>query len=375
MAVVLFLGTVETKREEMDYLAAALAGHGLAVRVLDLSLGADDTVLDGAAKLARMVEVVENTAASLRDDQADCLAALGLGGGTGGEMVLRVMRRLPTCLPKLLLTTLPFDPRADLADTAVTLIPTLCDIEGMNPMLRARFQTTAAMVAGLARVQAQNEGVGRPNIAVTTLGVTCAASASVRQALLGAGYDSTIFHANGYGGAAFARFLREGRADGVIDLNVHELGRMRLAGDHVPMPDRFACAVPRVVLPGGLNFLGLGPVESLPHPYQSRAMARHSSHFTHVALTDEEMQTLATALAVQLNRSNVPCHVILPMGGFSSHDAPGGALENPVLRQIAAEVLDKQARAYTTARLPDHINSAATAQAAVAALFERMTHA
>ena len=163
----------------------------------------------------------------------------------------------------------------------------------------------------------------------------------------------------------------------MIDLNLHELGRMRLAGVCVPMADRFTGAghLPRVVLPGALNFLGLGAIETLGPAYLDRPHYRHSGHFTHVKLTKPEMREQATALASALNQSTGPTHVIIPMGGFSHEDRPGGAIDDPELRDITAEILTAQARAYSVDLIAHHINDAPTADLAVTALFQRMPHA
>ncbi|MEM8823574.1 MAG: Tm-1-like ATP-binding domain-containing protein [Pseudomonadota bacterium] len=376
MPRVLLIGTVESKRVQMDDLAAALARHGLDAEMIDISLHVKGAVLAGDAKVARMAEVAIAGARQVADRIEGAAAAIGLGGGTGGEIALGALAALPATYPKFLITTLAFDPREALADTAITLVPTLCDLEGLNPMLRQVFENTAAMVAGLTRA-AKVPASDRPNIAVTTLGVTSLAGAAVTRKLSAEGFDATVFHANGFGGAAFSRFVAEGGAAGVIDLNVHELGRLRLAGAHVPMPNRFraADALPRVVLPGGLNFIGLGGLSTVPDIYRARPHYQHSSHFTHVVLTEAEAADQARALAAELNHAVAPCHVILPMGGFSHEDRPGGAIESPALRAIIADVLRAEARAFTVAQLSDHINTDATARAAVAALLERMPHA
>jgi uncharacterized protein (UPF0261 family) len=376
MARVLLIGTVETKRAELDALAGALAAQGLTPKIVDISLGAKGAVLSGPEKLAR-IEVMAQTAALVAVTRADgCLAALAIGGGTGAEIAVQVLRALPPDLPKLLITTLAFDPRAALADCAITLIPTLCDIEGMNPMLARVFASAAAMVAGLARVHPVAPATGW-SIAVSTLGATGPAGAAVAQGLATQGCHATVFHANGYGGAAFARFVRDGRAAGVIDLNVHELGRMRLAGACVPMPDRFtvAGALPRVVLPGALNFLGLGAIDTLSSEHRARPHYRHTGHFTHVKLTEAEMAAQAAALAAALNAATGPTHVLIPMGGFSHEDRPGGAIEDYRLRDIAADTLETAARAFDVTRLPYHINAPETAKAAVAVLLQRMPDA
>lgn len=374
MARVLLIGTFETKQAELAYLADALARNGLTVEAVDVSLGSGGVVFSGAKKLARMAERAEAAAAKIAARCDDCYVALGVGGGTGGEIVLAALKGLPAAYPKLLITTMAFDPRAALADTAITLIPTLCDIEGLNPSLRQVFENSAAMVAGLYRAQIAPRS-DAPAIAVTTLGATGRAGAEVTRLLTDTGFEATVFHANGYGGAAFARFVGEGHAAGVIDLNVHELGRLRLAGAHVPMPTRFSCAdaLPRVVLPGGLNFIGLGEVETLSEDHRARPFYRHSGQFTHVKLTQTEMVDQAEALAEALNQATAPCHVLIPMGGLSHEDRPGGAIEDPVLREITATTLEAAARAFTVTRLPHHINTTETATAAVQALQTAMT--
>lgn len=369
MARVLLIGTFETKGQQLSYLAAALRTHGLEVEMMDVSLGSNGEVWSGAEKLQRMADRAESAAKDIANHCATCSVAIGLGGGTGGEIVLAAIKGLPQAFPKILITTLAFDPRPALADTAITIIPTLCDIEGLNVHLRQVFENAAAGIAGLTRATTV-PGSQKPTVAITTLGATGPAGMHLARLLADQAYEATVFHANGYGGAAFSRFVSEGRADGVIDLNVHELGRLRLAGAHVEMPERFSCAnaVPRVVMPGGLNFIGLGAIETILPGYLERPHYRHTMQFTHIKLTETEMADQAHALATELNRATAPCRVLLPMGGFSHEDRPGGAIEDTRLREIAAEVLESSAKAYSTTRLPHHINTPDTAEAAVEAL-------
>ena len=369
MGRVLLIGTAETKSAQLDCLADTLRRRGLSAEIVDVSLGSDGAILPGPEKLARMERRAKDAADALAARSASCDVVVGIGGGTGSEIVLNALRGLPAAFPKVLVTTLAFDPRPALADTAIILVPTLCDIEGLNAMLRQAFENTAALVAGLAQAE-QVTSSDRPSIAVTTLGATGRGGAEVVRALGAAGCEATVFHANGFGGAAFTRFIGEGKAAGAVDLNVHELNRMRIEGDHVPMPERFTAArnLPRVVLPGALNFLGLNALETVSEAHRARPHYAHSGNFTHVKLTEAEMADQAAALAAALNRSTAPCHVVLPMGGFSHEDRPGGAIEDPALREIAAEALEADARAYTTERLDHHINTPETAAAAVAAL-------
>jgi len=375
MARVLLIGTFETKRAELDYLAGALEDHGLEVSTLDVSLANNGVIWSGAEKLSQMAAKAEAAAAHITEHSAECAVAIGVGGGTGGEIILAAMKGLPSAYPKILITTLAFDPRPALADSSITIIPTLCDIEGLNTYLKQVFENAAAGVAGLAKRRTV-PGSGKACVAITTLGATGIAGAEIARILDATGHEATVFHANGYGGAAFTRFVEEGHAQGVIDLNVHELGRLRLAGAHVPMPTRFSAAhdLPRIVLPGALNFIGLGAIDTVSDAHKARPHYRHTAQFTHIKLTTDEMADQATALADQLNAAGAPCHVILPMGGFSHEDRPGGAIEDPGLRAIAAETLERCAKNYTTQRIDHHINTPDCAQVAVAALLERMLH-
>lgn len=371
---VLLIGTFETKRQELTYFAGALRSHGLEVELLDVSLESNGAIWSGAEKLAQMAARAEAASAHISNKCNDCQVAVGVGGGTGGEIVLAAMKGLSSNYPKILITTLAFDPRPALADSSITIIPTLCDIEGMNLQLKQVFQNAAAAIMGLTHANPV-EPSERKSIAITTLGATGPAGSQIAAALVEQNYEPTVFHANGYGGAAFTRFVEEGHANGVIDMNVHELGRIRIAGAHVDMPTRFtaAAALPRVALPGALNFIGCGALITLNAEHLSRPHYQHTNQFTHVKLTAEEMVDQANHWAQTLNQSTAPCHVILPMGGFSHEDRIGGAIEDANLRAITADILEQNARAYTVTRMPDHINSPNVATAAVAALHSFMS--
>lgn len=363
------MATVETKAEETRFLEEALTAKGCAPLVVDLSLAAGGDVLSGEGKRARMAEVAETTSARLAQESVD--GAVAIGGGTGGQIALDVLRSLPLRTPKMLVTTLPFDPRSALADDAIMLVPTLVDIAGLNGPLRRALLQAATMMAAVVADPLEPD---RPAVGLTALGVTCQAADAMVEGLRVLGHETLVFHANGYGGAGFARFAREGGFSGVIDMTVHEITRYEIAGVFAPTPDRFSCAVdlPRVVLPGGLNFLGLGRLEDLPAELRARPHYRHSTLFTHVAVSDAEMDRVAERLATELNAARKATTLLLPMGGFSNEDCPGGAIENPTLRDRAADILEAEAERYRVERLTFHINEPETARAAIEAITRNM---
>ncbi len=362
-AKVVLLATLETKRDEVAFLQDALRDHGVQTDLVDVSLGSGGKVWDGSQKMRAMEEVGARIGADLSETMDGAIGAVvGLGGGTGGEIILRVMRALPFAFPKLLITTLPFDPRPALADNSIILVPTLADIAGLNATLRQVFTTSAAMIAGLCQTPSHNIAE-TPSIGLTALGATGGAADALIAGLKTIGQETTVFHANGYGGAAYARFAAAGAFKAVIDMTCHELNRWLFAGAHVPMPARFTAAahLPQIVLPGALNFLGLGELSTVPQSYRDRPHYQHSGFFTHVKLTSEEMTQAAETLAAHLNVATGPIHVIVPMGGFSHRDCPGGEIEDTALRQTCLDVLTARAGHYTVETIPSHINAPETA--------------
>lgn len=340
---VLILATLETKAEEIAFLTERLADHDVFAVTVDVSLRNRGSVLGGSSKLVAMEEAASAALEAVTQAMdAGVNAVVGLGGGTGAEIILKVLRAMPITFPKVLITTLPFDPRYALADNSIVLVPTLADVSGLNATLREVLENAAAMVAGLCRTRRKaNACVLEPSIGLTALGATEGAVGPLIKALRARQKEVTVFHANGFGGAAFTRFAARRAFHTIIDMTPHELTRMQIAGAHVPMPERFSAApdVPRIVLPGGLNFVGLGEAALVPEQYLERPHYAHTSLFTHIKLTPNEMAQVAEVLAASLNACTGPRRLIVPMGGFSHQDCPGGAIEDADLRHVFLDTM------------------------------------
>ena len=340
---VLVLATLDTKSQEASYLLDQLKELGVDASSVDISLRSQGRTLNGAEKCLAMAATAERVLADVTNAIKDGVeVVLGIGGGTGGEIIMNVLRALPITYPKILVTTLPFDPRVAVAENSIILVPTLADIAGLNTILREALENTALMAAGLCKKKRKGELTEIiPSIGITALGATEGAVNPLVKALAKRGEESTVFHSNGYGGAAFARFARHGAFKAIVDLTPHELTRLHIAGAHVPMPERFTAGgkYPRVVLPGAVNFIGLGQIDLIPDHFLMRPHYAHTALFTHVKVTEEEMQKVATELALSMNELSGPAAVIVPMGGFSHHDSPGGAIEDETLREVCLATL------------------------------------
>ncbi|MEM6667290.1 MAG: Tm-1-like ATP-binding domain-containing protein [Pseudomonadota bacterium] len=372
---VLILSTLETKAEETAFLQECLHFHGAESEVIDLSFWAQGKVLDGPSKIEAMKDItsraVNDLAARLK--ATDCL--VGLGGGTGGEIIMRVMGAMPITFPKVLITTLPFDPRMAVADNSIILVPTLADICGLNATLRQVLENAAAMTEGICRSR-RKEGacVEVTSIGITAMGATDAAIAPLVDGIHERREEATVFHANGFGGAAYARFVTRGAFHAVVDLTPHEVTRLLLAGAHAEMPTRFTAAaqagLPQIVLPGGINFIGLGQLRLVPPLYLERPHYQHSGYFTHVKVTPDEMVTVTTHLMETLNAAPDRPRLIVPLGGFSHQDAPGGAIEDRALRHVFLDVARERAAAHVDVTAIDAAIGAPDTTAAILAALD-----
>ncbi len=367
-AIATLLATLGTKEAEASFLRSELERLGVPVKLVDISLQTGSSTLGGTDKNRRMTEVAARVGQMLAGKRADEIGVVvGIGGGTGGEIVLRIFDALPALHPKVLITPLPFDPRPALADKMFIIVPTLVDILGLNDLLRQVLVSAAATISGICEQPVSGPRSAKPMIGLTALGATGEAATALQAGLRDLGEECAVFHANGFGGAGLARCAEEGAFKAVIDLTCHELNRLVLAGDHVPMKNRFTAAadLPQIVLPGGLNFLGLGPLDTLAPAHGTRPHYRHSTFFTHVKVTPEEMAETCEILAAHLNDANAPVHVIVPMGGFSHRDCPGGEIEDEALRITCLDTLVARARHYEVESVQHHINAQPTAERAL----------
>jgi uncharacterized protein (UPF0261 family) len=117
-------------------------------------------------------------------------------------------------------------------------------------------------------------------------------------------------------------------------------------------------------------------METVPAHYRGRRLHRHNANVTLMRTTAEENAKMARFIAAKLNRMDGPVRFVVPEGGFSGLDVPGGAFHDPAANAAFIDTLAAEFRPAADRkliRLPLHINDAAFAQA-LAAQFEDITH-
>ena len=359
---VVLLGTSDTKRAEIEFIQEQLRDLNCDCCFIDMALDSQPSN-DPDKKSQLMERKAVELEHLVQERYAGCsgVAFLAIGGGVGSWIAVSVLKSLPLGLGKVLVSTFPYDLRPDIAFSDIVLIPSITDIQGLNPVLRVALRRGALVAASLARQVAVNE-MERPVVAITGLGVTQGAVRCCQELLQAQGFEVATFHANGIGSRALEHLIQTGVFSAVIDLTTHELNGILFGSVDVAEDTRLRSAsergVPQVVCPGALDILTRGPSEQLSEEERRRPHYRHSPKFTHVRATPREMRRSALSLVERLRDHHGPCAVLIPHGGFSSADQPGSPMWCPeATAEFVATLRAELPESIELLELPEHINA------------------
>jgi len=354
------IGTLDTKGAEIGYVRDRLRALGARPLVVDSGIlgeadGIEPDVTRAEVARAGGHELEEIRRAGSRGAavqlmlegvRAVVLRAYGegrvhgvlcLGGAEGALLGAAAMHALPVGVPKLIVSPSASGRRAFgpfVGEGDVTVMHSVIDILGLNEISRAIFDNAAAAIVGMAREAGRPVlELGAKCVGITMLGQTTPGVMRVREALVDAGHEPVIFHANGVGGPAMEHLCEEGALQGVVDYTLSELANSLMDGIHTTGPDRLRVAgrhgIPQVVVPGCVDFFNQGARDTIPEQYRARKSYFHNPVATLVRLTAEEETTLGRQVAERLNEATGPVRVVAPTQGFSLADAEGGDLWDP----------------------------------------------
>ena len=338
------LATLDTKSEEVGYFSECVSRLGLDIIVVDIGLRTENPLLSGNGKVLAMERAAHRSETELRQLilKGKISVLVGMGGGTGAQIAVSVLNSIGEPIPKMLITTMASDPRKTILDDSIVIIPTIADLFGLNPTVCGSLSRAASVAAGLATCSQASWAIAPSRtVGVTALGITAKGVSEATEQVRELGLLPTIFHANGFGGNAFALRAKRGEFLAVIDFTMHEVSSLLFDQQTQVSSDRLTCsgAIPRVLVPGGVNFFTKGPAKGLEGHMADRPHYSHSPDFTHVSLTASEMSRVGKFVARAVNVGRSPTSVVIPMGGFSSEDRTGGAIENEAGRIAFATAL------------------------------------
>ncbi len=395
---ILLVGTLDTKGPEYAFVRDRIRARGHHTMLVDIGVlgdpfvmpdvSADDVARAAGTDLASLrtradrghaVDAMQRGAAALlpawhAEGRFD--GAIGLGGGGGTTMIATAMRTLPVGVPKVLVSTMgsgDTSPYVGVKD--LTLMYSVVDIAGLNPLSRRILGNAAGAICGMVEALDVDDGDtgahhARPLVAATMFGVTTPCVTAVRAAMDDAGVDTIVFHATGSGGRAMEGLIDDGFFAGVIDVTTTEWCDEVVGGVLTAGPTRLSAAgrrgIPQVVSVGALDMVNFGGIETVPERFRSRTLYRHNDSVTLMRTTPDECVAIAHRIAAQLNAATGPTAVVLPLRGVSAIDAPGQPFHDPVADAALFDTLRTSLDPrITLVEIDAHINDAAFANALV----------
>lgn len=386
---IVVLATLDTKGKEAQYLREQIEAFGDQALVIDVGVvGTPATRADitrqevadaGGMPLSKILEhPSRDVAAPVMAEGALKLVTqlasegkihgiVSMGGTQGTTLATKVMRALPYGFPKVMVSTMASGnvaPWVDIKD--ITMMFSVTDILGLNPVSRKILANAVGAVCGMADVDVRLERGVKPLVAVTTVGITTQGAMKAVEVLEAAGYETIVFHAIGPGGRAMEQMMREGIIGAVLDYSTievsNEMYHALLAGG----PDRLTTAgklgLPQVLCPGALEVLVFNEPETVPEKYRDRTLIRHSPQITDLRLNQAEMAEVGREVARRLQYTHQEAIFLIPTAGYDSYAVEGMGFYDPVAdAAFVAELKANLPDAIQVIERPTHIEDPAFA--------------
>jgi uncharacterized protein (UPF0261 family) len=364
MPTVLLIGTLDTKGEELAFVAGRLRDAGVDVLVADAGTVGPPVALEPDVTREQLAAEVGADLGSLDDrgvavgTMAGAAAALasrlysegridgvlGAGGSGNTAIATAAMRALPVGVPKLMVSTMAAgDTRDYVGGVDVALIASVTDVAGVNSISGRILANAAAAMAGMVGAAPVELGDQRPLIGATMFGVTTPCVTRAREALEARGYEVLVFHATGTGGRAMEALVSGGYLAGVLDVTTTELCDDLVGGVLSAGPDRLEAAgrfgLPQVVSLGALDMVNFGARDTVPPQFEDRNLYVHNPSVTLMRTTPSECAELGRRIAAKLSAATGPVALFVPLGGVSMIDAPGQPFHDPEADEALFEAI------------------------------------
>jgi len=353
---IVVLATLDTKGREAEYLRQQIAAYGDTALIVDTGVvGTPATVADvtreevadaGGMSLAQILEnPSREVAAPVMADGATRIVArlvaegkihgiVAMGGTQGTTLSTKVMRALPYGFPKVMVSTMASGnvaPWVDIKD--VTMMFSVTDILGLNPVTRKILANAAGAVCGMAASDVKLEQGDKPLVAVTTVGITTQGAMQAVRVLESHGYETIVFHAIGPGGRAMEQMMKEGIIGAVLDYSTIEISNEMYHALLAGGPERLTTAgklgLPQVLCPGAIEVLVFNEPETVPAKYQDRTLIRHSPQITDLRLNRAEMAEVGREVARRLQHTRNDAVFMIPTAGYDSYAVKGRGFYDP----------------------------------------------
>ena len=380
------VATLDTKGNELDYIARLLQRKGHNTLIIDTGTLNEPSIVPDITRQ----EVLKSADIEWEDSvtistQAECAEKMGtgltplvvnlcrsgkidgivsIGGGMGTSISTKAMQALPAGFPKVMVSikVAQTGVEAYTGTKDITMIPSICDVQGLNILSRKIFANAAGAIAGMVEVADMIESAPEsPIVVMSENGLTTKCGIKVRAALEQRGYEVVVFAGAGIGGRCQEEFIKENPVKGVIELSIYEVMNELLGAASTSGPHRLekagAKGVMQLITPGAADFVVWLGMDSIPSHYKGRNFITHNPKAILMQVNADEFKTAAKVIADKLNQAKGPVHILVPRRGFSAADKEGEPFFDPEADKVFIDSLKSHMKSSIQVREVDaHMN-------------------
>ncbi|MDO9535829.1 MAG: Tm-1-like ATP-binding domain-containing protein [Bacillota bacterium] len=359
-SMVVIIGTLDTKGDELKLLQAQIQQFGCKTMILDLSTGGDPAFSPdiSAAQVACAAEgnllqiqqsrdtawgslmMIKGAIRILTDllKEERLGGVIGIGGASGTTMITTIMHSLPFGLPKLAVSSTAAMPEYAgryFGTKDLVLFHSVVDISGTNTLVRDILSRAAGCMAGMVNASSLSADLLKTantssRVAMSEFKFSDYCCNYIRHALEKKGFEVIAYHAQGIGDRAMDEAIEQGLYIGVLDIVPAGLSEELLGGNRAAGKKRLEAAgkngIPQVVTPCGFDMISCGPLERKEKGdllWINRRLAERKLFIPDAyrvqARTDrDELKEIARMFAEKLQYANGPVEIVIPLRGWSS---------------------------------------------------------
>ena len=304
--------------------------------------------------------------------------AFGMGGTGGSSVISHAMRALPIGTPKVLISTVAAGDTTILTGVKdITMIPSIVDVAGLNPISEKIFKEGVGAICGMVKMDYTPPKEQKPVIAATMFGNTTQCVDMCREALVNKGYEVLVFHCTGTGGKTMEGLVDDGFVYAVLDITTTEWADEICNGVFSAGPTRLSApgnaGLPHLIVPGCVDMANFGPIATVPKQYKDRILYEWNPNVTLMRTNIEENIEMGEIFAQKANEAKGRVAFLFPLKGVSILDSEGERFWCPEADQAMFDAIRKNLKpGIEVIEIDANINDKDFAQKAVEMLMALM---
>ncbi len=278
----------------------------------------------------------------LADGKID--GVFGMGGSGGTSVIASAMRALPIGFPKVLISTVASGDTTIITGVKdITMIPSIVDVAGLNPISEKIFKEGVGAICGMVKMDYTPSIKQKTVIAATMFGNTTTCVNMCRESLVDDGFEVLVFHCTGTGGKTMESLVDDGFVSAVLDITTTEWADQICGGVFDAGPDRLSApgraGIPHLIVPGCVDMVNFGPISTIPSHYKDRNLYEWNPNVTLMRTNVEENTKMGEIFAKKANESKGRVAFLLPLKGVSILDSEGERFWWPKADQAIFEAI------------------------------------